>query len=445
MIFKKVGMISVLVVLVVLLMSFLASAGTGEEPVKKGNIRVVAVKVAADQEYREFYGAGWQEQARNLVEKVSQAFEIEVGIRFEPQEFEEWDSEVHEDIVDFIEELRKEVKLGDNDLVIGFTGKGNWGGLAAIERAFGNYVFITDSKAARGWWKKVYEANKEYYQTQPGWETWEKWQKRFSSSWDEIILVRLLASTLGKIFGAMPIDNEKDISIMNEHFLYKKISSLVFDKENKKVILANKDIDFRQLAEDRNRAEEELKLVERCKLKIKTIELSQKEEEKIWLEMVSHLDKAAELYERIPSNLKDLMDASDVRAEALVILKALGAEEEYKQESLALAEVYVKTAQFFERACQVGAADISLENIALSYYAAANWFIEAGENRNAAEYGLKAAEYYEQAGGIKNLSFAKKLYEWAAQGFEYLGEKEKAKEALEKAKSVELRIQEKRI
>jgi len=295
--------------------------------------------------------------------------------------------------------------------------------------------------------KKYYQAHKESYE-EKGWG--EKQQEEFIEGlveWSEekINPAWTLASRLGAIFGAVYILDKEKVSVMNSDLPYKKRTTLEFDEGNKKTIQANKDIDFRQLAQRRNQAEQELALIKKCKLKIKTMELSYEEELKIWLEIVNHLDKAAEYVEI--STLGDLSDAVGAREKALEILKALGLEEEFKRESLALAEVYIKTAQVYERIHQVGAPHISLENIALSYHAATDCFTKAGpeQYRNAAQYGMKAAGFYEQAGGIENLSLAKELYEWAAQGFEYLGENEKAKEALKKAESIKLKIQAKRI
>jgi len=122
-----------------------------------GKIRIVTVKVVADEEFREFYGPryNWKDVASNIVENASKVFEKDFGIRFVVKEFEAWNPgdytkgfvgieglaflmdllgvymddaakdeiDAYMDLNVFMVRLRKEISLDRCDMVVAFSGQ----------------------------------------------------------------------------------------------------------------------------------------------------------------------------------------------------------------------------------------------------------------------------------------------------------------------------------
>lgn len=86
------------------------------------NTRKVYVKIAADEEYRIPYV--WKVSTNQDLKAASKAFKKQFGIELIVTEFEKWDSEDYETRINrSLDELKREVKLGKNDIVIGFSGQ----------------------------------------------------------------------------------------------------------------------------------------------------------------------------------------------------------------------------------------------------------------------------------------------------------------------------------
>lgn len=82
--------------------------------------RVISLKVAADEEFRS--SERWPVDIRQLIKEASSAFEKHFGIRFEVKAYENWPSDnAINSTLELLNDLRKKVTKGDNDIVLGFT------------------------------------------------------------------------------------------------------------------------------------------------------------------------------------------------------------------------------------------------------------------------------------------------------------------------------------
>lgn len=87
----------------------------------------VYAKIAADEEYRSFYGSTWLTTARNAMESADNAMNTEFGIDFVYSSSVSWDTsfDTQRPICGrsdgLLEELQRDVLRGSADVVVGFT------------------------------------------------------------------------------------------------------------------------------------------------------------------------------------------------------------------------------------------------------------------------------------------------------------------------------------
>lgn len=115
-------------------------------------VREIKVLVAGGSEYRTFY-SDWQSRGRTIVEGASKHFEKEFGLRFQVVGFDAWEYKKAAKTADEAFRSLHSVKLGDADLVIGFTlvsFAGPRGEVRGLTQYFSQYVVIPDGWGVPG-------------------------------------------------------------------------------------------------------------------------------------------------------------------------------------------------------------------------------------------------------------------------------------------------------
>lgn len=111
----------------------LTIAGSAGATDWQGPVRMLKVKIAADDEYRASH-PDWRAGAAKLLASVSGYYEQAAGLKFEPAETAEWESsDDSRDIRAIKTEMERKVNLEQVDLLVGFTGIGPGG----LEKASG--------------------------------------------------------------------------------------------------------------------------------------------------------------------------------------------------------------------------------------------------------------------------------------------------------------------
>lgn len=186
-------------------MACTATKSIPRDPLQKGP-RKIYVKAAVDEEYS---GRYWKDVIKRDIKRSSEIFEKQLGIELILTGIERWDSDDELCKKETIEELKKEVPLENNDIVIGFTrqnydkhmDKPEYTYWAIAEGVgFGNYILITSELSRR----------------------------------------QVISHEVAHLFDADHSPDEKSI-------MYHRVNSATtFDEKNKKKILKNKYQNFRK-------------------------------------------------------------------------------------------------------------------------------------------------------------------------------------------------------
>lgn len=89
---------------------------------KTGPIRLIKVKIAVDEEFREHQD--WRPLVRRLIIRVNQLYEANFSLSFQIKSYAFWMSgDTTQNIFELLNDLRKKVSFLGHDLVIGFTGE----------------------------------------------------------------------------------------------------------------------------------------------------------------------------------------------------------------------------------------------------------------------------------------------------------------------------------
>lgn len=94
------------------------------------------IKAVGDEEWRSFYGATWDDQTNNAIERADDAMYVEAGIDFRVSTIQHWDTwpDTKRNTCDIQTELRADFNLGTNDSLAGYSGNAhleNWYGCAS--------------------------------------------------------------------------------------------------------------------------------------------------------------------------------------------------------------------------------------------------------------------------------------------------------------------------
>ncbi len=230
---KKLGMTIFFMAAVFLFMSV---GNSSTQSMDTQDIRTVYVKAVADEEYIALKGEDWRDEIKTVVEKASQAFERQFGIKFVLKVIGEWNSEhvdafYWRDLTAWVSwfDLASTVKLEDCDILIGFTAQFHGGcsvfGATVIGQT--NIILIKDFLSfLRDKWGLG--QNSEPFMSELLWKNGPISEYQY----------RILVHEFGRAFGA---EDTEEFSVMNGKYLLKTAE---FDPENKKRILENKWRDF---------------------------------------------------------------------------------------------------------------------------------------------------------------------------------------------------------
>ena len=279
------------------------------------DIRTVTVKVVADEEFRDFWGPkyNWKDHAKEIVQRASKVFEDNFGIRFVVQGFKEWNSDDHlwadanglMGIDALVAELKREIRPGDEDIVVAFTGQGNSTEAdGAVNDIFGRYILVEDHLASYGWWKKIYE--KKLPQIKYNYKSWQTRVMEIAQSltYDYYFSMSvILVHEFGHIFGAR---HTQEKSVMKWGCMTTR-----FDNKSKETILTNKFRDFKLIEELRRKGRKAKKDALEYIFKISRAENEGKSAEdiqRLWIEAAEICVKGILSYVKAGS-LEDMAEA----------------------------------------------------------------------------------------------------------------------------------------
>ena len=213
---KKVALVSGIIVLSFFLprINGFTNAQT-DQTISK--IRVVTVKIVADEEFRDFWGPkyNWKDYTGEIVGAASEVLEREFGVKLVVREFEEWNSDNRlwaDDnglmgIDALMAELVREIRPGDEDIVIAFTGQGNL--TEAGGAVFVRYILVEDLLVSYNWWRKLYkEKLPKIEYNYMSWSTRVMRLAQFLTHGPHYLITATLLHELGHLFGARDIEEE---------------------------------------------------------------------------------------------------------------------------------------------------------------------------------------------------------------------------------------------
>ena len=109
--------------LLVVFSTVLVSAGAhiGAEVVTEGDLRILRVRAAADEEFRD--RAAWRQVVAGYLAFASNFYEKSFEIRLDVVETVEWESDDEASLSELVDAAEDEVPLDGVDVAIGFTGQ----------------------------------------------------------------------------------------------------------------------------------------------------------------------------------------------------------------------------------------------------------------------------------------------------------------------------------
>lgn len=128
----------------------------------------VSPRIAADEEWRAFYGANWQSQARARLEAADNAMaqQFEIDIRTDLASYANWDSsDGAKKVCDFIGEFQNEITVSTKDIVTGFMKNVTTGSAGCAQ---GNHFLVLYQSSTADWKVTQHEASHLFGATDVG-------------------------------------------------------------------------------------------------------------------------------------------------------------------------------------------------------------------------------------------------------------------------------------